>query len=157
MSGSIGDWLGSLFSSGGGATGSILGSGDPAMDAINTGISLTNNPMPTGDPAMDAINMGVTMAGAPTSSGSSGGFDMSKLGGALSGAAKAATGNVNQSQSQQRPVNMAQGRAGSPIDRASLAKLVQMLQQRDDSYFPTGGQVGAQPIPISKTLGLLGF
>jgi hypothetical protein len=155
MSGSIWpSWLGG----GGGATGSILGSGDPAMDAINSGISLTNNPMPTDDPAMDAINMGVTMAGTPTSSGSGGGFfgNNAALGSALKGAAGAAK-DANTSQAQKAAIQMAQGRAGSPIDRASLAQLVQILQQRDQSYYPTGGQVGAQPIQIPRTLGLLGF
>jgi hypothetical protein len=150
--------MGSSFGGGGGATGSILSTGDPAMDAINTGVSLTNNPMPSGDPAMDAINMGVTMAGTPTSSGSGGGFfgNNAALGSALKGAAGAAK-DANTSQAQKAAIQMAKGSPGSPIDRASLAKLVQMLQQRDDSYFPTGGQVGAQPVQIPRTLGLLGF
>jgi hypothetical protein len=135
-----------------------LGADDPAMVGINTGISLADSPMPTGDPAMDAINMGVTTAGTPTSSGSGGGFfgNNAALGSALKGAAGAAK-DANTSQAQKAQINMAKGTPGSPIDRASLAKLVQMLQQRDDAYFPSGGQVGAQPVQIPRTLGLLGF
>jgi hypothetical protein len=95
------------------------------------------------------------MAGTPTSSGGSW-FDASKLGSALKGAAGAAK-DANTSQAQKAQIQMAQGRPGSPIDRASLSQLVQMLQQRTQSYYPTGGQVGAQPVQIPRTLGLLGF
>jgi hypothetical protein len=76
------------------------------------------------------------------------------LGSSLSGAAKTLG---NQSQPTKQQITAAQAQRGSPISRASLSALVQMLQQRDQSYYPTGGQVGAQPIQISKTLGLLGF
>jgi hypothetical protein len=150
--------MGSSFGGGGGATGSILGADDPAMAGINTGISLTNNPMPSDDPAMAGINMGVTMAGTPTSSGSGGGFfgNNAALGSALKGAAGAAK-DANTSQAQKAAIQMAQGHAGSPIDRASLSQLVKILQDRTNSYFPQGGQVGAQPVQMSRTLGLLGF
>jgi hypothetical protein len=135
---------------------------DDPMAAINAAVDWTGNQGAMNQWSSEPLNISgnpqsnYVDSGTMDTSTGGGGMNLSGLGGALSGAGKA-LGNVNQSQSQQRPVNMAQGRAGSPIDRASLAKLVQMLQQRDQSYFPTGGQVGAQPIAIPRTLGLLGF
>jgi hypothetical protein len=76
------------------------------------------------------------------------------LKGALGDAAKTLG---NQSQPTKQQINMAQAQHGSPISRASLAALIQSLQQRDQSYFPTGGQVGAQPVQIPRSIGLLGF
>jgi hypothetical protein len=87
----------------------------------------------------------------------SSGMNWGALGGLKGSLGDAAKTLGNQSQPTKQQINMAQAQHGSPISRASLSALVNMLQQRDQSYYPTGGQVGAQPIAIPRTLGLLGF
>jgi hypothetical protein len=152
MSGSIGDWLGSLFSSGGGQAGL---SADQIANNAGAMDQWASEPLSiSGNPQSNFVDAGTV----DTSTGGGGWGSMSGIGSALSGAAKSATGSPGQSQTPKpAQFNMPQARLGQAQHGVGLQQLIQMLQQRDAQYFPTGGQVGAQPVQIPRTLGLLGF
>jgi hypothetical protein len=138
---------------------------DP-MSAINAAVDYTGNlgamdqwgsePLSiSGNPQSNYVDdapWNTSTTGGPAS-----GMNWGALGGLKGALGDAAKTLGNQSQPTKQQINMAQAQRGSPIDRASLSQLVQMLQQRDQSYYPTGGQVGARPVQIPRTLGLLGF
>jgi hypothetical protein len=168
--------MGSTFGGGGVDVTALSGAADDINPNLYSTPYSTEPPLP---PGMDVnpnlySDPNATIPSATPGSGvpdSTGGFANTWLGQGLTGvgnaaqslgkgagAAGKAAGDVNKSQAQKVQIDQTKAPLGQAGQGArNLATLIQLLQQRDMSYFPAGGSSG-RPINQSPTTGgLLGF
>jgi hypothetical protein len=153
----VGDWISNLFGGGGGSMSGLDPSTfpvppippdfpDPGGTATPESASFPVPPIPPNFPDPSASS----------STGGGIGGALGQLGGALKDLKM--PGDVNKSQAQKVQIDQTKAPLGQAGQGArNLAALIQLLQQRDMSYFPAGGSSG-RPINQSPTTGgLLGF
>jgi hypothetical protein len=131
--------------------GNTLGAGGSYLPAV------------TGDPgSLAGVNWDPSSAFAGNTIDANSPWNWTKIGNQLPAALSAAAkipgaADVNQSKALQAQQSQAQARAGTPgAGAGNLARLVQLLQQRDQGYFPAGGSAG-QPVQQQRAIGLLGL